>query len=232
MSKILVIDHDPLMARLLRQLLTEHGYQVLMANNGHQGLSLAFEKKPDLVLLDIALPEIDGWAVCRRLRKQSVVPILILTALAGEVERILGLELGADYYLTKPFSNSELMAHIRAILRRVKLNRKRKSRNLIKIGSFQLDMSTKRAFKAGQELPLRHKEFQLLSLLMSKEGQVVSRSELFDYAWGTDWLGDGRTLDVHIRWLRQKIEEKPSKPHYIQTVRGVGYRFISATEAR
>ncbi|MGB0387087.1 MAG: response regulator transcription factor [Ardenticatenaceae bacterium] len=230
MIHILLIDDDRLITEPLARTLTLSGYKVSVAHNGREGLDLALEREPDLVILDVLMPEMNGWAVCRTLRKQSVVPIFMLTALGEEVDRILGLELGADDYLTKPFSTRELMARIRALLRRVQLDRGQAASRSLTIGDLNIDLDTRRTFKSGKELHLRYKEFELLSLLMSRAGQVVSRPELFDHVWGTDWLGDTRTLDVHIRWLREKIEKKPSKPRYIKTVRGVGYRFISAEE--
>ena len=230
MISILLIDDDALITEPLERRLIQNGYKVWVAHNGRKGLQMALEKDPDLVILDIMMPEMDGWEVCRALRAQSVVPILMLTALGEEVDRILGLELGADDYLTKPFSTRELMARIRAMLRRVQLDRGESANRCLTIGQIELDLDTRRVFKGKQELTLRYKEFELLSLLMGKAGQVVTRAQLFDHVWGTDWLGDTRTLDVHIRWLRQKIEQKPSKPRYIQTVRGVGYRFISPNE--
>jgi DNA-binding response OmpR family regulator len=169
----------------------------------------------------------DGWQVCRELRRQSAVPILMLTALGEEVDRILGLELGADDYLTKPFSTRELVARLRALLRRVELDRGFEGdAEQLEAGDICVDLTARRAFKGDEELTLRYKEFELLSFLMSRPGEAVTRAELFDEVWSTEWLGDTRTLDVHIRWLREKIEEDPGEPHYIQTVRGVGYRFV------
>ena len=225
MPNILLIDNDATLTSPLKELLTQKGYQVLIANNGRDGLRIALDQTPDLVLLEIALPQLDGWAVCRTLRAQSRVPILILTNLAEEVNRILGLELGADQYLTKPISMNELMVRIRAMLRRVRLDHKATQRQTLHLGPFYVDLTTQRAFKHGQELHLRHKEFALLSTLMRYKGQVVGRPDLFDQIWGVNYLGDTRALDVYICWLRQKIEQNPKKPCYIQTVRGVGYRF-------
>jgi two-component system response regulator RegX3 len=181
------------------------------------------------VVLDIMLPGMDGWEVCKRLRAQSVIPILMLTALGDEVDRILGLELGADDYLTKPFSRRELIARIRALLRRIELDQ-RKRTNQLEAQGLVMDLDARRVYKDGEPLNLRYKEFELLSLLMSRVGEVVTRAVLFDEVWGTDWLGDTRTLDVHIRWLREKIEEDPGSPRLIQTIRGVGYRFASGGE--
>jgi two-component system alkaline phosphatase synthesis response regulator PhoP len=152
----------------------------------------------------------------------------MLTALGEEVDRILGLELGADDYLTKPFSTRELLARLRALLRRVKLDRGDPQKtDILQAGDLHLDLVRRRTFKGHDELTLRYKEFELLSFLMSQPGKAVTRAELFDRIWGTDWLGDTRTLDVHIRWLREKIEDHPSEPRYIQTVHGVGYRFVA-----
>jgi DNA-binding response OmpR family regulator len=187
---------------------------------------------PDLVILDIMLPAMDGWEVCKAIRQTSVVPILMLTALNDEVDRILGLELGADDYLTKPFRTRELLARIKALLRRVEFDTAHmKRKQLIVIDDLKIDLEKRQVFKVDQLLNLRYKEFELLSLLVSKAGEVVTRAEIFDKVWGTDWLGDMRTLDVHIRWLREKLEVDPSHPRYIQTVRSIGYRFVGGDEA-
>ncbi len=230
MTTVLLIDDDPLITDPLQDRLTEAGYDVLVADNGRSGLDLALAKDPDIVLLDIMMPEMDGWAVCKELRQQSSVPILMLTALGDEVDRILGLELGADDYLTKPFSTRELLARLRAMLRRVDLDRSlvQPENNEVEVGAIRIDLDKHMAFKKGEPLTLRFKEFEILSLLMSRPGHAITRAELFDKVWGTDWLGDTRTLDVHIRWLREKIEADPGQPQIIQTVRGVGYRFAPA----
>lgn len=230
MIHILLIDDDSYITQPLARTLTEHGYQVSVAHNGEDGLALALAHPPattapDIVLLDVMMPGIDGWEVCRRLREQSVVPILMLTALNEEIDRILGLELGADDYLTKPFSTRELLARIKAMVRRVALDRATPELTALTIGDIELNVTTRQVHKAGKLLTLRHKEFELLTLLMGRAGEAVTRAEIFDEVWGTDWLGDTRTLDVHIRWLRERIEDDPSQPYYIQTVRGTGYRF-------
>ena len=232
MIHILLIDDDAYITQPLARTLREHGYQVSVANNGQEGLRLALAQQPnlqppDIVVLDVMMPGMDGWEVCRRLREQSVVPILMLTALNEEVDRILGLELGADDYLTKPFSTRELLARIKAMVRRVALDRAAPEVTSLTIGDVELNLNTRQVHKAGKLLTLRHKEFELLTLLMSRAGHAISRAEIFDEVWGTDWLGDTRTLDVHIRWLRERIEDDPSHPHYIQTVRGTGYRFAT-----
>lgn len=228
MTSVLLVDDEKMITDPLDRALTQAGYQVWVAHNGREGLTIAREKQPDVVVLDILMPQMDGWDVCRALRQDSTVPILMLTALGDEVDRILGLELGADDYLTKPFSTRELIARLKALLRRVELDRRQKmTGDRIVVGSLRLELNTHRAFKADQELLLRQKEYELLTLLLSRPGEVITRAEFFDKVWGTDWLGDTRTLDVHIRWLREKIEDDPGQPRLIQTVRGVGYRFAA-----
>ncbi len=230
MIRILLIDDDPYITEPLARALREQGYTVGVANSGESGLQQALAQPPDLVILDVMMPGMDGWTVCRQLRERSVVPILMLTALNEEIDRVLGLELGADDYLTKPFSTRELLARIKAMLRRIALDRIQPTREVFKIGAIELNLTTFQATKAGRPLTLRHKEFELLALLMSHAGEAVTRAEIFDQVWGTDWLGDTRTLDVHIRWLRERIEDDPSQPVYIQTVRNIGYRFLAAED--
>lgn len=228
MTSVLLVDDEKMITDPLVRALTQAGYQVMVANNGRDGLTLAREKQPDVVVLDVMMPQMDGWDVCRALRQDSTVPILMLTALGDEVDRILGLELGADDYLTKPFSTRELIARLKALLRRVELDRRQQTAgDPIIAANLRLELNTHRAFKDGQELMLRQKEYDLLTLLLSRPGEVITRAEFFDQVWGTDWLGDTRTLDVHIRWLREKIEVDPSRPRLIQTVRGLGYRFVA-----
>jgi DNA-binding response OmpR family regulator len=227
MPTIVLIEDDRLIADPVVRTLKGAGYTVLAAQDGTTGLKTVLSQPCDLVILDIMLPEMDGWEVCKAIRQKSVVPILMLTALSDEVDRVLGLELGADDYLTKPFSTRELMARIRALLRRVEFDTSRTALNskIIVIDDLKIDLDSRQVFKEGRELSMRYKEFELLSLLVANAGEVVTRAEIFDKVWGTDWLGDMRTLDVHIRWLREKIEDDAGNPRYIQTVRGVGYRF-------
>ena len=228
MPTILMIEDDRLIVEPVERALRGMNYTVLTAYDGITGLDKALNLKPDLVILDIMLPGMDGWEVCKAIREKSVVPILMLTALSDEIDRILGLELGADDYLTKPFSTRELLARIKATLRRVEFDQSRTNQgDIISIGDIKIDLERRQIFKHQQELALRFKEFELLSLLITRAGEVISRAEIFDKIWGTDWLGDMRTLDVHIRWLREKLEDDPGNPLYIQTVRGVGYRFAS-----
>jgi DNA-binding response OmpR family regulator len=226
MTTVLIVDDEKMITAPLARALTQAGYTVLVAANGLEGLAMARKQKVDVAVLDVLMPEMDGWEVCRTLRQESAVPILMLTALGDEVDRILGLELGADDYLVKPFSTRELIARLRALLRRVELDRRQQlAGDVLAVGELRLELNTYRAFLGGQELILRQKEFDILALLLSRPGEVISRAEFFDQVWGTDWLGDTRSLDVHIRWLREKIEDDPGRPQHIQTVRGVGYRF-------
>ena len=227
MTKILLIDDDPLITEPLTRMLPQHGYDVSVANNGLDGLNEALAGSFEVVVLDIMMPDMDGWEVCRRLRQASGVPILMLTALGDEVDRILGLELGADDYLTKPFSTRELIARIKALLRRVAIDKADVAESTQSVADIAVNYDRREVRKKGALLTLRHKEFELLALLLSRPGQVIDRAEIFDAVWGTDWLGDTRTLDVHIRWLREKLEDDPSNPKLIQTIRGVGYRIVA-----
>ncbi|MBK8034986.1 MAG: response regulator transcription factor [Anaerolineae bacterium] len=228
MPTVLLIEDDRLIAEPIARALKLQNYTVLTATNGAAGLEMALTAQPDLVILDIMLPEMNGWDVCKGIRQKSVVPILMLTALSEEIDRVLGLELGADDYLSKPFSTRELMARIKALLRRVEFDTARTAQNeQIEFADIMIDLNRRQIFKSGKEVALRFKEFELLSLLLLKAGDVVTRAEIFDKVWGTDWLGDMRTLDVHIRWLREKLEDDPSDPRLIQTVRGVGYRLVT-----
>jgi DNA-binding response OmpR family regulator len=228
MPTLVLIEDDRLIVEPVVRALEKLGYTVLTAYDGVSGLKTALTNPCDLVILDIMLPGMDGWEVCKAIREKSVVPILMLTALSDEVDRILGLELGADDYVTKPFSTRELVARVKALLRRVEfdLSKMTQKDHVIVMNDIRIDMDSRRIFKGDIELQLRFKEFELLSLLIANVGEVVNRAEIFDKVWGTDWLGDMRTLDVHIRWLREKIEDDPGNPRYIQTVRGVGYRFM------
>jgi len=233
MTTVVVVEDDRLIVGPVVRALEGRGYAVLAAYDGASGLQLALTQPCELVILDIMLPQMDGWEVCKAIRKKSNVPILMLTALSEEVDRVLGLELGADDYLTKPFSTRELLARIRALLRRVEFDRSDNlaHTSMIVIDDLTIDLDRREATRRNQLLPLRFKEFELLSLLAANAGEVVTRAEIFDNVWGTDWLGDMRTLDVHIRWLREKLEDSPSNPRFIQTVRGVGYRFTPGGSA-
>lgn len=226
MSHILLIDDERKLTTPLCASFERSGYSVTVANDGHTGLSLSMVENPDVIILDVMMPGLDGWQVCQAIRQHSTVPIIMLTALDDSVDRIKGLEIGADDYLVKPFSYKELEAHVRAMLRRVELDRGNHAPTRITIGDIVLDLEAHTVTKSSLEVTLRQKEYEILSLLMTNTGKVISRNRLFDEVWGTDWLGDTRTLDVHMSWLRGKLEDDPTHPIYLQTVRGVGYRFV------
>jgi DNA-binding response OmpR family regulator len=225
MPHVLLIDDEQKLTDPLRSSFERAGYQITIANDGHTGLSLALVERPDVIVLDVMMPGLDGWRVCEAIRQHSNVPIIMLTALDDSLDRIKGLELGADDYLVKPFGFKEIEAHIRAMLRRVQLDRGIQMPRQISVGDIVLDLEAHTVTKSGKEIAVRQKEFEILSLLMNSVGKVVTRERLFDEVWGTDWLGDTRTLDVHMSWLRAKLERDPANPIYLQTVRGVGYRF-------
>jgi DNA-binding response OmpR family regulator len=227
MAHLLLIDDERKLTDPLRTSFERTGYQVTVANDGHTGLSLALVSRPDVIILDVMMPGLDGWQVCRAIREHLSMPIIMLTALDDSTDRIRGLELGADDYLVKPFGFKELEAHVRAMLRRVQLDQGAATPPRIVAGEIILDLQAHTVTRAGREVPMRQKEFEILSLLMGNIGKVVTRERLFDEVWGTDWLGDTRTLDVHMSWLRAKLEADPANPVYLQTVRGVGYRFVS-----
>jgi DNA-binding response OmpR family regulator len=224
MPTILLVEDDPTLSETLRYNLEREGYQVLSALDGVQGLELARRASPDLLILDLMLPRLDGLSLCRILRQESDVPIVMLTARQDEVDRIAGLELGADDYVVKPFSLGELLARVRAILRRTD-RQATGGRMVLEAGALRVDTGARRAWNAGRELMLAQKEFDLLVCLMRNRGLALSRDVLLERVWGYEYLGDSRTVDVHVRWLREKIEPDPAHPVYIQTVRGIGYRF-------
>lgn len=221
-TKILLVDDEIPLLETLEYNLKKEGYEVYKGTDGLQALELAQAHEPELIVLDLMLPQMDGLSVCRTLRRQGVsVPIIMLTARAGEVDKIVGLDSGADDYVTKPFSLGEFMARVRAALRRSPLAAK----DRLTSGNLTLDLISRRATKDDQEVTLSHKEFDLLAELMRHRGAVLTRESLLERVWGFDYYGDSRTVDVHIRWLRSKIETDASNPLRIQTVRGVGYRF-------
>lgn len=231
MPHILLVDDEKKLTDPLRASFERAGYQVTVANDGHTGLSLAMVEHYDVIILDVMMPGLDGWRVCQTIRQHSTVPIIMLTALDDSTDRIKGLELGADDYLVKPFGFKELAAHVAAMLRRVRLDRGENVSKRLSAGDLVLDLEARILTLRGQDIPLRQKEFEILSLLMSNIGKVVTRERLFDEVWGTDWLGDTRTLDVHMSWLRAKLEPDPANPVYLQTVRGIGYRFHAPEQA-
>jgi DNA-binding response OmpR family regulator len=220
---VLVVEDDEQLRALLALNLERHGYQVLQAADGEQGLELARSEKPDLVILDLMLPKLDGRQVCRMIRGQSQVPILILTALEREIDVVNGLDAGADDYVTKPFSVRELLARVKALLRRSEQGRTKDG--VLVSGELAIFLKEHRAVFHGRELHLPLKEFRLLSALVSRAGEVCTRAELLDMVWGEDVVVDPRNVDVHIRWLRERLEGDPDGSKLIQTVHGVGYRF-------
>jgi DNA-binding response OmpR family regulator len=230
MTRILLVDDEPLITDSLSYSLKREGFEVKAVGDGEQALKELREFDPDLVVLDIMLPGINGLEVCRRIRATNSTPVIMLTARSEEMDRILGLEVGADDYLPKPFSFRELLARIRSILRRVEMDRQNAQFQPVSVGDLTLDPIARRAFRGQQELQLSAREFDLLSILMRNAGRALNRDELLSLVWGEDWIGDPRTLDVHVRWLRLKIEEDPAVPAYIQTVRGHGYRFAGPEE--
>jgi len=230
LTRILLVDDEPLITDSLTYSLRREGYEVRAVGDGPSALEEAEKFEPDLIVLDIMLPGMSGLEVCRRLRTHSTTPVIMLTARGEEIDRVLGLEVGADDYLAKPFSFRELLARIRSILRRVELDKQTAQIQAMTIGNLTLDPVSRRVFKGEQELQLSAREFDLLTNLMKNAGRALSREELLADVWGDDWIGDPRTLDVHVRWLRLKVEEDPASPHYIQTVRGHGYRFAGPEE--
>jgi DNA-binding response OmpR family regulator len=221
-ERILLVDDEATLLETLAFNLRGSGYEVVTAMDGVAALEQAQAEAPDLIILDLMLPELDGLTVCRSLRQVSDTPILVLTARTGELDKIVGLESGADDYMTKPFSLGELQARIRALLRRAGPSR---LGDEIRSGGLALNLVSRRAYLDSRELILSPKEFSLLAELMRHQGAVLSRDLLLTRVWGYDFYGDSRTVDVHVRWLREKIEEDPSHPIRIVTVRGIGYRF-------
>ena len=223
--RIVVVEDEDNLLEALRYNLTKEGYDVAAADNGREGLALATDIRPDLVILDIMLPVMDGLDVCRNIRGESDVPILMLTAKGEEVDKVVGLELGADDYVVKPFSMRELLARVRALLRRPRHDTDAPSANVLISGDLELDPSSHTVKLNNIDLDLKPREFDLLALLMARKGKVYTRHEILDRLWGQDYIGDTRTVDVHVRWLREKVEPDPGNPERIVTIRGVGYRF-------
>ena len=228
MSTVLVVEDDATLRETLVYNLEQEGYQALAANDGEAGLEMIRAKHPDLVILDIMLPIMDGLAVCRIVRRDAEIastPIIMLTARGTQGDKMVGLDSGADDYVTKPFGLGEFMARVRAVLRRSATTAPASAAQTLSSGAVSLDLAARKAYRGDEELQLSAKEFDLLAELIRNTGAVLSRDLILTRVWGYDFYGDIRTVDVHIRWLRQKIEEDPSKPRYIQTVHGFGYRF-------
>ncbi|MBT9142370.1 MAG: Transcriptional regulatory protein WalR [Dehalococcoidia bacterium] len=230
MARILVVDDEKTIVKGLKFSLEKEGYEVLAAYDGAEALSLFKKENPDLIVLDLMLPEVDGFEVCRRIRKGSEVPIIMLTARDEDIDKILGLELGADDYVTKPFNPRELTARIKAILRRSQIpsGKDQTGMQVIRLQGLQIDLFQRKVRIRDKEVDLTSKEFALLSLLASHPGRVFSREKLLEHVWGYDYYGDVRTVDVHIRHMREKIEPDPATPQLILTVWGAGYKFREA----
>jgi len=225
-ERILIVEDEVAMAEAIAYALKREGFQVRIATDGQEGLRMALTEKPDLVILDLMLPKLDGWEVCRTLRAKSTVPILILTARGEEHDKVVGLGLGADDYVVKPFSMRELIARVRALLRRAKMTVMPEEPEILQSGNLTLYVAEHRAELDGKELPLAPKEFALLKVLMLNKGRAMSREQILELAWGQKEFIDSHTVDVHVHWLREKIEPDPENPCRIVTVRGIGYRFV------
>ena len=226
MTSILVIEDEESFRDALQFMLSREGFEVSLAPNGAEGLKLFDAKHPDLVLLDLMLPEVSGTEVCKYIRSKSSTPVIMLTAKDTEIDKVVGLELGADDYVTKPFSTPELMARIRAVLRRGAPDFDEEQTS-VAVGPVRMNFERHEVSVNGESIQLPLKEFELLEFLMRNAGRVLTRGQLIDRIWGSDYVGDGKTLDVHVKRLRSKIEADPVNPVLLTTVRGLGYRFES-----
>lgn len=224
MSKVLVIEDEESFREALEFILTKEGFTVTLAASGTEGIEVFDRVNPDIVLLDLMLPGMSGTEVCKAIRTKSKTPIIMLTAKDAEIDKVVGLELGADDYVTKPYSTPELIARIRAVLRRGSSNATTQD-DVINLGGIKLDAARHSVQVNGKELSMPLKEFELLAYLMENAGFVLTRTQLMNEIWGSDYFGDGKTLDVHIKRLRSKIEDDPANPKLLHTVRGLGYKF-------
>jgi DNA-binding response OmpR family regulator len=223
---ILVVDDETTLRETLVDALEADGFRVVAAADGREALALFRSERPDLILLDVMLPELSGVEVCRIIRAESSVPIVMLTAKDSELDKVVGLELGADDYVTKPFSLRELSARIRALFRRSEQAVALETPpGVVDLDRVQVDLAGHRLLRDGETLPIKPKAFELLTFLIRHPGQVFTRDQLLERVWGYDYAGETRTVDVHIHWLRSQVEEDPSAPRFIHTVRGVGYVF-------
>ncbi len=223
---ILVVEDEPTLRETLVDALVADGFRAVSVGDGRAALERFRAEQPDLILLDLMLPELSGIEVCRIIRTESAVPIVMLTARDSEVDKIVGLELGADDYVTKPFSLRELSARIRAIFRRAEQSAAASSAagpTVVDVGGVQVDLAGHRVLRDGRQIPMKPKVFELLAFLARHPGQVMSRDQLLEQVWGYDYAGETRTVDVHVHWLRSAIEPDPENPIVIQTIRGVGY---------
>lgn len=228
--KVLVVEDDDTLLGVIKYNLDKEGYSVFTAADGAKAVEAARQARPDLVILDIMLPELNGLEVCRILRTETAVPIIMLTARSEEVDKVVGLEIGADDYMTKPFSMKELMARVKAMLRRAEMARQQGDsttarQSIIRAVEMEIDIERHTVSRRGSAIELTPKEFDLLAFMMRNKNRVMSRDYLLEKVWGYDFSGDTRTVDVHMRWLRQKIEDDAAQPKHLVTVRGVGYKF-------
>jgi two-component system response regulator RegX3 len=228
--KVLLVEDEVGITEPFSRALAREGFDPVVAGTAALALELAESVEPDIVLLDLTLPDGDGRDVCRALRRRSDVPIMMLTARGTETDRIVGLELGADDYVVKPFSGAEVIARIRAILRRTGAAGEAAEPGPVTVGELELDPGARRVRLRGEELQLSRKEFDLLAELVAHAGRVVTREDLMARVWDENWFGSTKTLDVHVRWLRQKLDDAPDAPRYVHTVRGVGFRFTAPEE--
>jgi DNA-binding response OmpR family regulator len=234
-EKILVVDDEISLQETVAYNLKKQGYDVQTTGDGAEALDLAREIKPDLIILDVMLPGLDGFEICRILRKEMTTPVLMLTARDDEIDRVVGLEVGADDYMAKPFSMRELIARVKAMLRRVRLIREevntgeggegKPKQEIMEFDNLKIDMTRREITVDDEVVAFKPKEYELLTFLAQHQGQVLSREFILERVWGWDFIGDSRTVDVHVRWLREKIEPDPANPRRIITVRGAGYRF-------
>ncbi len=226
-QRVLVVEDEPALVDSISYALEVEGFEVFSATTGRDALTQARSTNPSLILLDVMLPGMSGTEICRRIRATSDVPIIMVTAREGEVDRVVGLELGADDYVTKPFSTRELMARVRAHIRRsARSGTFADANEVLRGGPIELDLDAHEVRVSGEEVSLRPKEFDLLACLIEQAGRVLTRHQLIDDVWGPSYFGDTKTLDVHIKLLREKLESEPSSPKNIVTVRGLGYKFV------
>jgi len=224
--RILIVEDEPALAESVQYSLTREGFDVEVASDGEKALERFRAGAPDLVVLDLMLPRLSGLDVCRIVRGESSVPIVIVTAKDAEADKVAGLELGADDYVTKPFSMRELVSRIRALLRRAGMSAQPEPVEVLRGGSVELDVGRHEAQVGGEPMALPPKEFELLEAFLRRKGRLLTREFLIEEVWGSDYYGDTRTLDVHVKRLRQKIEQDPHEPAHLLTVRGLGYRFV------
>jgi two-component system, OmpR family, response regulator RegX3 len=227
---ILLVEDESSITEPLGEALRREGFDMHVAGTAAGALESAGRMKPDLILLDVGLPDGSGFDVCREIRRDSQVPIIMLTARGEEADRIVGLELGADDYVVKPFSAREVVARVRAVLRRTSTTPSPAADGALEVGDVSLDPATRKVTRAGELVELTRKEFDLLQLLMAKAGQVITRERLIDEVWDMNWFGSTKTLDVHVSGLRKKLGDDTASPRYIHTVRGVGFRFAGRGE--